>query len=412
MRGITPFRSLPSLASLFALVLGAAALASMSACSEDDTLGSFEPEPEIDGGNPLPEVDASEEPADGGLDDAAEDAGADADASVLCSPDGLCHLPVPVSDSLRAVWGDGAGTVWVVSDKGDVLRWDGTAFIVHANVPSPLSTIWGSGPTDIWIGGESGIFHGQGATPASVTFTAISYVPTVPVRSIHGFGPNDVWFVGGVSGWEGEAGLVLRYRGPTGDPTNDFQHDPMESEGDAFTTVWGSRPDDMWLAATGIAATPQGARVYHGRGDGNGGTSFERVEVHTGFGSMSLLEVVGAIHVPETFIAGNNWWNQGNVWSGAIHPPDGDAGAVVWGGEEFGSSVRGIYGTSKSDIWLVGDRGRIRHFDGTKWSPSRVTVDKFPFVKNLNAIWGAPNKKEFWIVGDGTVLRKTSGVNP
>ena len=98
-------------------------------------LGSFEPG--IDGGNTLPEVDASEEPVDGGVDDAADAARADADASVLCSPDGFCHLPVPVSDSLRAVWGDGAGTVWAVSDKGDVLRWDGTAFLVHATAAEP-----------------------------------------------------------------------------------------------------------------------------------------------------------------------------------------------------------------------------------------------------------------------------------
>ena len=113
------------------------------------------------------------------------------------------------------------------------------------------------------------------------------------------------------TGWEREEGLVLRYRGPTGDPANDFQHDPMESEGVSFTTVWGSSADDMWLAATGIVATPQGARVYHGRGDGNGGTAFESVEVDTGFGSRGLFEVVGGIHVPETFIAGKQLVDSG-----------------------------------------------------------------------------------------------------
>ena len=183
----------------------------MNACAGNEPSLDGVP-PELDGGSTLAEAGSSSETTDGGP---SADAQADADASVPCSPDGFCHLPVPTSDSLRAVWGDDVGTVWAVGAEGNILRWDGAAFVVHQKVSSPLYAIWGSGPTDIWVAGESGIFHGQGATPASVTFTAAAYVPTVPIRSIHGFGPNDVWLVGGVSDFErGEEAVVLHYTGP------------------------------------------------------------------------------------------------------------------------------------------------------------------------------------------------------
>jgi len=410
-----PSRLSRRIASIIVVASSAGALISINACAGSEPSLDGVP-PELDGGSTLTEDGASSE-TDGGP---SADAKADADASVPCSPDGFCHLPVPTSDSLRAVWGDDVGTVWAVGAEGNILRWDGAAFVVHQKVSSPLYAIWGSGPTDIWVAGESGIFHGQGATSSSVTFTAAAYVPTVPIRSIHGFGPNDVWLVGGVSDFErGEEAVVLHYTGPKGAAEPEFEHDPIEAEGGGFTAVWGSSPDDMWLASS----TQFGmvARVFHGHGDGSGGTTFEEVEVRADIPDMGLglSEVVGGIHVPETFIAGNISWFGfmwlGVVWSGATHPPDGDAGAVVWGnednwGENWAFAVRGIHGTSKNDVWFVGETGRIRHFDGAKWSLARVTIDKMPFVEDLYGIWGG--SKDIWIVGDKTVLRKSTEVKP
>ncbi len=406
-----------SLASIIVVASSAGTIISMNACAGNEPSLDGVP-PELDGGSTLTEGGGGSETADGGL-DGSPDAMADADASVLCSPDGFCHLPVPTPDSLRAVWGDDVGTVWAVGAEGNILRWDGTALVVHQKVSSPLYAIWGSGPTDIWVAGESGIFHGQGATSASVTFTAAAYVPTVPIRSIHGFDPNDVWFVGGVSDWEREEGVVLRYTGPKGAAEPELEHDPIEAEGGGFTAVWGSSREDMWLASS--TQFGQVARVFHGAGDGTGGTTFEEVEVKAEIPDLGLVlsEVVGGIHVPDTFIAGNISWfgfmYLGVVWSGATHPPDGDAGAVVWGnddlwGEGWAFAVRGIYGTSRNDVWFVGETGRIRHFDGAKWSLARVTIDKMPFVEDLYGIWGG--SKDIWVVGDKTVLRKSTEVKP
>ncbi|MBL8635081.1 MAG: hypothetical protein JNM40_17770 [Myxococcales bacterium] len=64
-----------------------------------------------------------------------------------------------------------------------------------------------------------------------------------------------------------------------------------------------------------------------------------------------------------------------------------------------GQSLYGIWGTSASDIWAVGDAGTAMHYDGQSWSLQNSGT------KNaLNGVWSAiPNSA--WVVGDtGTAL--------
>ena len=64
-----------------------------------------------------------------------------------------------------------------------------------------------------------------------------------------------------------------------------------------------------------------------------------------------------------------------------------------------GNTLRGVWATSEKDIWAVGDRGTIIHFDGKGWEglDSGVTED-------LTAIWGASASK-LWAVGlAGTIV--------
>jgi hypothetical protein len=75
------------------------------------------------------------------------------------------HDPL-VTENLNGVWGDGQGTVWVVGDRGAVLRYDGQAFVVET-VPAEgddLADVWGSGPDDVWIAGRQSMLHFDGNT--------------------------------------------------------------------------------------------------------------------------------------------------------------------------------------------------------------------------------------------------------
>ena len=66
------------------------------------------------------------------------------------------------------------------------------------------------------------------------------------------------------------------------------------------------------------------------------------------------------------------------------------------------STLRDSWGTAFGDIWAVGDKGTLAHWDGSKWtlvsSPAGATI-------GLNAVLGR-SAKEAWAVGEmGTVLR-------
>jgi hypothetical protein len=63
-------------------------------------------------------------------------------------------------------------------------------------------------------------------------------------------------------------------------------------------------------------------------------------------------------------------------------------------------NYRGIWGGGPSDIWAVGDKGLIAHFDGHDWSPSPTGTDE-----NLTCVAGT-SPTEVWVGSDkGTIFR-------
>lgn len=87
--------------------------------------------------------------------------------------------------------------------------------------------------------------------------------------------------------------------------------------------------------------------------------------------------------------------NAGHGWV----PVEVDAGSLIWN----------IYGTAPDNIYAVGERGLILHYDGAVWSrvPSGTT-------KTLYGVWASPGR-DAWIVGgnptgspgDAVILRGT-----
>lgn len=63
-----------------------------------------------------------------------------------------------------------------------------------------------------------------------------------------------------------------------------------------------------------------------------------------------------------------------------------------------GNTLYGVWGSSETDIWAVGEGGAIVHYDGYVWSSRRS-----PVTKALRAVHGSAG--QVWAVGDeGTVL--------
>jgi len=198
----------------------------------------------------------SEEPVAPEGDEAADTSAPDApdgstkDAAVrTCSDQDFCHTALPPNETLRDVWGDGTN-VWSVSEEGDVLRWDGTAWKVHASALGALYAVWGSGPTNVWIGGERGLFHGTGASSAALVFApeAAPGNAQAPIRSIWGTGATNVWAVGGyVDADFLPRGRVLRYRAAGDAGPSSWVVDPLSSRPLSFTRVWGTTASGTWV---------------------------------------------------------------------------------------------------------------------------------------------------------------------
>ena len=75
------------------------------------------------------------------------------------------------------------------------------------------------------------------------------------------------------------------------------------------------------------------------------------------------------------------------------------AGTIVWSAIPM-DTLRGVWGTSASDVWAVGYHGTLEHFNGTSWSP--VTSGT---TEPLVGVWGT-SPSNVWIVGGftGTIL--------
>jgi hypothetical protein len=75
------------------------------------------------------------------------------------------------------------------------------------------------------------------------------------------------------------------------------------------------------------------------------------------------------------------------------------AGTIVWSTTPM-DTLRGIWGTSASDVWAVGYHGKVVHYNGTIWSSvSSATTE--PLV----GVWGT-SPSNVWAVGgyNGTIL--------
>jgi hypothetical protein len=361
---------------------------------------------------PLPDADGSDSDAD---------AGTDADASVeagtrICSDDHFCHSVLPADQELHGVWGDGSGVVWAVSTAGSILRWEGSAWKVHASGLDELTAVWGSGPTDIWVGGKQGLFHGTGATPATLVFVPVANLPgdpTYPITSIWGTGPNDVWAVGGVRTFFDNAGRVLHYAGPSDDEAGtDWTLDDLSSQPFAFGTVWGTPEGGAWIQGAGPDFDVAG--VYHRN---VGSTTWDPVTLPADPSTdlapePDVFTAAGSSTASSIWLVGRTGdFNGEGYWHGTS-TDNGSTVAWTYTPRPFGSlGLNAIWGLGVDDTWGAGPSGRLAHWDGANWAQAAILVTALPVTKTFYAIWGLSND-DFWIVGDNIALHKTTGTAP
>lgn len=149
-----------------------------------------------------------------------------------------------------------------------------------------------------------------------------------------------------------------------------------------FSEVWGSGPDDVYA----LAGLDNSWNLVHW----NGGAWKEVLDV--------LLVTTG------TDLVGGLWGSgRGNLWAvggrGRIFHYNGTVGKTENGNTSV--FLTGIWGTGPDNIWVVGDRGTILHRDSSQtWSTATSNTGA-----NLSAVWGTGPDNVFAVGNQGVILR-------
>lgn len=325
-------------------------------------------------------------PVDGGDDDAAADAGspftvvhavpegkalysvwgADADHVFAVGSDNLRYAyvggqwkaftPVISGQDLECVWGTSATNVYAVgviqgTGQGIVEHFDGQGWTDEYLAPTPLSAVWGDGKL-VLAAGAQGLIYGKAE---GTTAWAPRLAKGLPANTsvAHGAGDPILWGISGrnVNDFAMAAGLdrVFVYQDagfvnldPVVDRTIDFR---------AVFAVPGSQPTSYlfgtnYLGATWLAGTgpPDASLVMDGM--------FSLFEDRSSAGAASQY-IYGIWGTPTRFVFVGD--------QGRIETYDAASNQASIVPSPVSDALAGVWGSSLSDVWIVGQRELILH---------------------------------------------------
>jgi hypothetical protein len=285
--------------------------------------------------------------------------------------------------SLNGVWGSGSGDLFAVGDAGALAHWDGSAWTTTALDPGvAMRSVWGSGPGDVLAVGDNRADDPTGVLAHwdGVAWSHPSLAPTVPLpgalRGVWGSGANNIYVVGTAEQrgatfrWDGaswtEVENVFPYvmpppGGPSGPPT-----DP---HGPPLVGVWGSGPNDLFVASTGGISHWDG-RAWSASGFGGG------IGITGIWGS-------GPSDVYAVDLSGLAAHWDGTAWR-----------TMVWNYKP----LRAVGGTGPGDVWVAGD-DVLYHSSGPApslrdmkpivydWEPIAL-----PVSGSIHGLWVTPSR--------------------
>ncbi|MBZ4422498.1 hypothetical protein [Myxococcus sp. RHSTA-1-4] len=271
----------------------------------------------------------------------------------------------PTRATLRGMWMDDAGTRWVVGDEGTILRRT-EASGAWAKVDSPtqlrLNAVSGSGPDDVVAVGEQGtVLSWNGASWSSVDAGT-----QASLKSVWSAGSDDHWMVG-------EGGTALHWVEPTFEP-----HSFTTSDLNGISGVPGS---DLWVVGNSGA---------HFRWTGG---TWQPVDSNT---PHHLLAVWAANNRSVFVSAGGVGFPTSLVWNGSSWQEKYPASDL--------SLPLALTGTAPDDVWLFGQHGVIRHFDGAVWEMRSEDVPGY-----ISDIWGTSPLNVWTVDSFFGVVRRFDG---
>lgn len=234
--------------------------------------------------------------------------------------------------TLHDVWGSSAASVWGVGDRGELVRWDGTAWTLHrfdgtAVTPKPLGDfntpalsyslrgVWGSGAGNVFAVGDSGVVLRYNGT----SWARMTTGTTAQLTDVWGSGASDVYATTAT-------GRLVRFNGTSWSFVAGVQ-----APG-ALWSVWGT-------SATNIYAVGDGGILFR-----YNGSSWQRIRLPT----RAALYAVSGTGASNVYVGGAE---------GALYRFNGTA----WTPEKAlngASQIHGFWGTG-SDLFAAGAGGLV-----------------------------------------------------
>ncbi len=385
----------------------------------------YETTPSLEDGGVVPTMpdDAAVVP-----DDADSEAPEVVEAGRACSYDNWCPTPLPKSVAspkkydLRAVWVAPNHEAFAASYAGDVLAWDGVAWKeIYADGPRFLR-LWGASASDLWLVTEDQrLFRGKKNASNVWSFAE---VPTPEaVQTVWGVSTSDVWASGnrGLFRWNGEAAAEPWTRVTPPTTLSDVV------VGGAIYSLWGTGPNDFWGSGAQWSAPCDGCdgpqTALFMRWDPNapaGGLDDGGSNAQLGAWKAVALDPRGNIDFydakPSASAGGqaqvlcrNRYCTETLHGMPADGSPDELSFSVFPVVMVADSSVKAIWGSRANDVWLVGRLGSVSHFDGTRWSISRITNTDTPIARPMYSVHGVSDgtQSDVWVVGNNITLHRT-----
>lgn len=255
-----------------------------------------------------------------------------------------------------ALWGTSPSDVYAggstggssdVRYHGMIYHFDGNAWQRQLALGGSISAFWGSSANDVYASTGVGTFHYDGASWSSME--------TQPASITWGAAPNDIYGSGGGHAWhyDGRQWSV--------------------SSAHNLSSIWG-------LSAVDIYAT-EGGVPYHYDG--------HRWSIMPNSTGVSCTAFWGTSPSNLYCVSQRQVWRfNGATWT-PLNPP-------VTIGSFYGTSLGRIWGTSATDIYVVGAYAELFGFDGSSWHVYHSHFDSDEY--DLNNVWAIGNT--VFTVGD------------
>jgi hypothetical protein len=349
------------------------------------------------------------------------------------------------SVDLHSVWASGPNEAWATGEW--TIHWDGKTWTKWSDQGPPTgvggylsgNSLWGSSASDVWLAdGWPALRHWDGAG-----WTTVPVDAPAQVWSVWGRAKNDVWAIGGGTyGGDLVTPFVMHFDGSTWSRSNTGVASGLLS-GYSSGHGWTSPAGDVWLIGNGgtilhhdrFPATSPGPALDCSSGGWcwqnplPQGNTLRAVSGASAKDIWAVGDRYTAIHydgtawsshpitrdLPYPTVTFYGVWDSGSLGAWAV----GEGGAItsfdgsVWNWEigpsnsglAAGPTLRGIWGSSTSDIWAVGsvptDGGTtafLRHKNGTSWADRSSEIPGTA----LFGIWGS-GSTDVWACGEGGV---------